>query len=342
MENCKLMTSLFYKDMFNREGRKMRAVFEREVSNGTETYRIWRSAGKPDLDYPRAENDKYILHVELNGYLVPLRLTDYTLIDICGFQAAAEKLYGGSANRGQHFDALRESGGDDAVLAAVAEERAEIVRIGGEPARQANYIQTMLAEHTQTYLKAKENGGTSFPDFIGALLADDLARCVELSAAYREKCRRERDARAARAAEEDRAYCEERNSVAEQTVSKAIQILLDGGELENETVRFYRSRYDSSAYSVVNHLMRLYHIDVPLRTQGWINERLSSATIKDGKCECLRFLRSKKGRCSQKFFACMNDLIRAVTAQTPEHRGDARLIMARDHASGNTTEWKKF
>lgn len=61
MENSKLMTPLFYGRMFNRNGRKMRAVFEKEISNGTQTYRLWRNAGKPDLEYPRAENDKYIL-----------------------------------------------------------------------------------------------------------------------------------------------------------------------------------------------------------------------------------------------------------------------------------------
>ena len=41
----------------------------------------------------------------------------------------------------------------------------------------------------------------------------------------------------------------------------------------------------------------------------WINEKLSSITIKDGRCEQLRYLRSKGGKCSQKFFDCVNELI---------------------------------
>ena len=69
METSKLMKLLFYGGNFNREGRRMRAVLEREISDGTQTYRLWRDAGKPDLDYPRAENDKYILYMEINGYL---------------------------------------------------------------------------------------------------------------------------------------------------------------------------------------------------------------------------------------------------------------------------------
>lgn len=65
MEHSKLMIPLFYGHSFNREGRKMRAVFEREISDGAQTYRLWRGTGTPDVDYPRAENDKYLLHVEI-------------------------------------------------------------------------------------------------------------------------------------------------------------------------------------------------------------------------------------------------------------------------------------
>jgi len=40
--------------------------------------------------------------------------------------------------------------------------------------------------------------------------------------------------------------------------------------------------------------------------------------FKDGKCENLQYFRSKGGRCSQKFFDCVNALIQAVTAQAAE------------------------
>lgn len=314
----KLMTPLFYDGSFNRAGRRMRAVFEREISNGTVTHRIWRGAGQPDISYPRAENDKYILCVELNGYLAPLGMTDFVLTDRCGFEPAAEKLYGGKENRGKWIDSLRESGGYDAVNAALADERREIELCGATPARQADYIQKVLDDHISVYLKAKENGGETFPDFFGAAALNDLGRCVELSAVYRAKRQAEDAARRARAEEEEKAFCEERNNEAEQAVSAAIQVIRDGGILKNDTVRFYQSRCNSSSCSIVNYLMRLYHVDVPLRTQGWINDKLCSATIKDGKCEHLQFFRSKNGRCSQKFFECMNDLIQAVTAQVSE------------------------
>ena len=296
----------------------MQAVLEKEISDGKKTYRLWRPAGKPDLDYPRAENDKYLLHVEINGYLAPLGMTDFNLTDICGFEPAAQKLYGGKEKRGAWIDALKEAGGNDAVGTAVAEERKEIERLGSEPARQTEYIQNLLNGYVSTYLKSKETSGQTFPDFTGALVLNELAKCVELSAVYREKRQAEEKARRARAEEEEKAYCEEQNKAANQMVSEAIQIIQNGGILKNETVKFYSSRYSFSSYSIVNHLMRLYQVDVPLRTQGWINDKLVNATIKDGKCEHLQYFRSKGGRCSQKFFDCMNALIQAVTAQASE------------------------
>ena len=318
MEHSKLMIPLFYDNNFNREGRRMRAILERSVSNGTQTYRLWRAAGKPDLEYPRAENDKYLLHVEVNGYLAPLRETDFSLFDLCGFEPAAQKLYGSRENREKWIDNLRESGGHSAVNAALAEERKEVERCGGDPARQAEYIQNDLNVHTKMYLEAKENGGQTFPDFIGALVLNELPRCVELSAVYKAKCLARQAVLEAKAEADKKAYCEAQNKAAEQMVSEAIQIIRGGGVLKNETIKFYRNRYDVSSYSIVNHLMRLYHVEVPLRTQGWINDKLVNATIKEGRCAHLQYLRAKGSRCSEKIWECMNALIRAVTAQTAE------------------------
>lgn len=318
METSKLMTPLFCSGSFNRGGRRMRAVFEREVSDGTTTYRLWRRAGKADLKYPRAENDRYILHVEVNGYLAPLGMTDFSLVDHCGFKTAVKKLYGGDEGRKQHFDCLRKSGGDEAVSAALDVERKEIELCGNAPACQVGYIQQFLDDHVRTYLEARETDGKTLPDFIGALVLNDLARCMELSTVYKALKQEEQLAHAAHAAEEVKAFCEARNSEAEQIVEEAVNVLRNGGILKNQSVTLYRSRYDYSAYSIFNYLMRLYHIDVPLRTQGWINEKLSSATIQGGKCVSVQYLRVKKGQASQKFFELANELIRAVTAQTPE------------------------
>ena len=61
-----------------------------------------------------------------------------------------------------------------------------------------------------------------------------------------------------------------------------------------------------------------YQVDVPLRTQGWINDKLISVTIENGKCEHLRYMRSKGAQCSQKIFDCMHELILKACSETEE------------------------
>ena len=314
MANANLMTPLFYQDNFNVAGKKIRAVFLREVTNGTDSYRLWRRDGKPDRQYPQGKGDDYILYVELHGYLATLRTTDYYLIDRCGYKAMVAALYGGEDKREQYFDGLRRSGGDEAVLEVLRQEEQKIQELGRDPACQADYIKAILDGHVSTYLESKESSGKTFPDYIGALVLDELPACRELSAIYKSKCREKEQERKAKADAEDRAYCQERNQRAEQQVQEAIRIIREGGVLQNDTVEFYRSRHDSSACSIFLYLMRQYQVDVPLRTQGWITSKLAAATIADGRCSHLQFWGRKSDRASQRFVVCMNELIRAIAA----------------------------
>lgn len=314
MPNAKLMTPLFYQDNFNADGKKMRALFLREVSNGTDTYRLWRRDGKPDREYPQGEGDAYILYVEQGSYLAPLRMTDYYMVNHCGYHAAVAALYGDEDKREQYFDSLRQSGGDQAVREALGREERMILEYGSDPAHQASYIKAILNGHVSTYLTSKENGGETFPDYIGALVLGELPACVKLSAAYKARSRIRAQEREAKADAEDRAYCAERNRQTEQQVQEALRVIREGGVLHNDTVEFYRSRYDSSASSIILYLMRRYQVDVPLRTQGWINERLANATITDGRCSRVQFRGNKRSKCSSRFFDCMNELIHAVAA----------------------------
>lgn len=314
MSNAKLMTPLFYQGNYNTGGKKMRALMIREVSNGTDTYRLWRRDGKPDRQYPQGKGDDHILYVELHGYLATLRTTDYYLIDRCGYKAMVAALYGGEDKREQYFDGLRRSGGDEAVLEVLRQEEQKIQELGRDPACQADYIKAILDGHVSTYLESKESSGKTFPDYIGALVLDELPACRELSAIYKSKCREKEQERKAKADAEDRAYCQERNQRAEQQVQEAIRIIREGGVLQNDTVEFYRDKYDSSACSIVLYLMRQYQVDVPLRTQGWITSKLAAATIADGRCSHLQFWGRKSDRASQRFVVCMNELIRAIAA----------------------------
>lgn len=291
MGTAKLMTPLFYDGNYNVEKKRMRAVLEREVSNGAVSYRLWRSDGKPDLEYPRAANDAYILHVEVNDHLVPLRMTDYALVNHCGLLPATVALYGSEEGRKEYFKHLRDSGaaGTGSFTEAMARETEKIIELGNDSARQANYIKSVLDQHVAVFLDAKESDGKSFSDFVGALILDEIPSCLALRTKYRAYKQEEALKRQAEQEEQDRAFCEERNRKAEQMIDLAIRTIRGGGTLKNEPISLYKSRYDSSTYSIVNHIMRRYQVDVPLRTQGWINDKLISVTIENGKCEHLRY-----------------------------------------------------
>lgn len=322
MDSCTLMKPLFYNGMFNRDGRRMRAVFDREVSNGEETFRLYRKDGKQDVEYPRTETDKYLLYVEQNGYLVSLQCTEYQMVSDCGFNAAMDKLYGGMAGRSKYFDGLRadnsENGGiygaaaNSAVDHAIAREDEMVERIGHEPARWADRIQKILDVHTDRYLKSKNANGQCFPDFRGACVMDELDECVRLSEIYKRTQEEKRAAMRAEQEAEERRMREETNQKAEQAVHQAIQIIKNGGKLSNDAVTFYKPNGDCVETSIVLMLMRRYGVNVPIRTQGWINEKLVSVTIVNERCDSLSYRRFKNAAVSQKFFDCMNDLVRRV------------------------------
>src|SRR5699024_761536 len=96
-----------------------------------------------------------------------LRTTDFYLIDRCGFPSAVTALYGDEDQRAQYFDGLRWSGGDEAVLEALKREEDKIQELGRDPAHQADYIKAILDKHVSTYRAARQNGGETFPDFVG-------------------------------------------------------------------------------------------------------------------------------------------------------------------------------
>lgn len=128
--------------------------------------------------------------------------------------------------------------------------------------------------------------------------------------------KRKAEARKQKQEAEDNAFVTTQNETAQKSVEEALEIIRKGGELKNDTVTFYTSRYSSKSTSLVNHLMTQYGVDVPLRTKGWINDRLKAAVIADGHCGTVRYMRAKGGQCSQKFFECMNALILAVNQAT--------------------------
>ena len=58
-------------------------------------------------------------------------------------------------------------------------------------------------------------------------------------------------------------------------VAKAEQSIVNKEKMQNKDITVYKSRYESNSLSLVLYLMKQYDINIPLKTQGWINNALA-------------------------------------------------------------------
>ena len=118
---------------------------------------------------------------------------------------------------------------------------------------------------------------------------------------------------------EEATYVKQKNDEAEAVVQVAIDTIRRGGEVGNDSVEIFKSRYDSTSYSLVNYLCRRYGISVPLRTQGWIAEKLAKFIVKDGKLGTCYYIPKKRNeKASAKYQIYLQQLIDAVLAEKSE------------------------
>lgn len=287
-----LKKPLFINGMYNREGKNCRADFVREVSNGAQSFRLWTTTKKKK--YPQNEHDEFWLYVEVNNYLVPLKLTEWNLVNHLGFYPACVELYGTREERARVW---QRSSGDEVNRLQELEEPA-ILRYGSDPARQADYIHKLLSDHVRYYIAARDNGGT-FADFIGAAVLGELENCAELSAKLRaemevkeEAARREQEAQEAREAAER-----------EELHNKALE------EVENV---FTRGGLIKDGALLVE-LADAHGVKIPLRTRGWILNSFAqcSITIIEGAPRySVHYYKRNSGTGSTKIY----DIIRQVRA----------------------------
>lgn len=291
-----LKKPLFINGMYNREGKNCRADFVREVSNGAESYKLWTCTDKNQ--YPANERDRYFLYVEINNYLVPLRMTDYKFTDVLGFFPACVELYGTREERARVW---QRSSGDEVNRLQELEEPV-ILRYGSDPARQADYIRDRLRVRVNNYIAARDNGGT-FADFVGAAALGELENCAELSAKLRaemevkeEAARREQEAQEAREAAER-----------EELHNKALE------EVENV---FTRGGLIKDGALLVE-LADAHGVKIPLRTRGWILNSFAQCSIAiiDGAPRySVRYYKRNSGTGSTKIYEIIEQIRAAIVA----------------------------
>ena len=152
-------------------------------------------------------------------------------------------------------------------------------------------------------------------EFVGQFKPELVPDMMKAREVYKEKMEQERAEERAQEEAEDAEFVRSENEKTDKMVAAAEEVLRKGGYLRNDTITVYRSRYDSSDYSIVNYLFRKYGVKCPIKTQGWVNSSLVRLTIDDGRCEHLNYRQqNKQSKCSQKIFECVNELIAAVNA----------------------------
>lgn len=154
-----------------------------------------------------------------------------------------------------------------------------------------------------------------YVEFVRQIKPDMVPAMMESRRLYAERIGRKAKEAKAKQEAEDAEYVRQKNEIADRIVNKAIEILRNGGILNNDDVVIYKSRYDSNTYSVVNYLCRKYGVKLPLRTAGWVNDCLANLQIENDKCENLQYYkRTKNTTASNAIYGYINQLIAAVKA----------------------------
>ena len=289
-----LKTPLFVNGMFNRSSKHCRADFLRTVSNGEQSFNLWTTDEK--RQYPQGEKDVYLLFVEVNDYLVPLRMTEHFLIDRLGYEPMVAELYGTAEKRAQIW---REAHDCSAMAAA---ENPVIERYGSDPARQAAAVQEFLSDEVRLYTDARDNGGR-YVSFIGAAVLGELDICVKLSA----KRRAEEEARI-KAARREREAEEEREKAAQEELQRKAR-----EEAENI---FKRGGLIDSGRILVE-LADAHGVKIPLRTRGWILDTFAQCriTVDGGEVKySVMYYKTKNGSGSTRIYSIIENLREAIIA----------------------------
>lgn len=125
---------------------------------------------------------------------------------------------------------------------------------------------------------------------------------------YNRKAQEEQERREKKE-QEDREYVEKQNTIAENLILKAEQAILNNETVKNIDITIYKSRYDSNTLSLILHMMKMNNIDVPLKTQGWINKALANIFYNDGEYSYQYYTSSKD---SKVFIKYLDQLIKII------------------------------
>ncbi len=303
-DHCILVAPLFVDGMYNRSRKRMRARFVKTVSCDGASYDLYISGSQnPDNAYPVSEDDKYYLYTWLNGWLIPLGMTQEYLRKHATMKAVVKQMYGDESKREEVFDSLRAdrpyAETEKLVTEQIKKEKELASELAKDGSLYAKYIKVRLDGRISNYI-AYKNGDGGYPDFIGAAVINDLDNCDRLAEQRRQEKKLEREAYIKQ--KEDR-ECQEAAAEAEQAekrISEVEAAIRKGGE-------------KVSGGELLCALADKYNVTIPLKTRGWILHYFVSYEFMDDSSISVRYIaRNKQSKGSTKIHEIIRNIRDAV------------------------------
>lgn len=200
------------------------------------------------------------------------------------------------------------------------EEAVDVIRKNGIETQEA------FIEFIKRKIEAQDYIQLAWIEYLKYIRPTLIDACWESRKAYAQKREQIRQERKAKREAEDKTFLAEKQAEAEKLIAAAYEVIRNGGTLENTDISFYESRYSCHTYKIVNYLFRQHGINCPIKTQGWINDKLIRVSITPEGAVNVQFWKSKNGKCSDKVFNCLFELVQIVRAENQEGAVDNDCI----------------
>lgn len=299
-DKCILVAPLFVDGMFNRGRKRMRAKFLRTVCDEEVSYDLYISGSKtPDNTYAASDDDRYYLYAWLNGWLVPLGMTERFLRKHATMQAVTAALYGDEQKREEFFDNLRNNNSwaeaEQLVSAQIKTEEAQAALLAEDGKLYAAYIKDRLDERICAYRDGR-------PDFIGAAVVNDLDNCIVLAEQRRIEDAQKRYQRQKQEEERERQDAEERAAKEAKRIVDAESAIRQGGE-------------KLMGCDLLCALADKYNVSIPIKTRGWILRYFVSYEAKPDSSVTVRYMaKNSHDKGSSKIYEIIDNIREAVIA----------------------------
>ncbi len=316
---------LYVDDKFNKEGKleAMRYMFT--ASNGKETYALYIvHRGTVEADISQSTDLKYNLYALVDGWAVPLGITEYILRKKAAQMATEIALYGGEEGQREFCCKIHREHSIAEAEKLMDEQRAKELETEGQFLYDnvciADYITSRLQWHIQDYLAYKDGAEHHSLNFVGAVFANDLDHCSHLYEEREKERERKREEQRRKYEEEERRKLEAALKKKAGKLNKAEKVLLDGGIISDG--------------SIICDLALRHDVKIPYLTSLWIANSFDNCEIREGTI-AVCFHRFGKTRADTKIYDVIREITEAIRKSKSKETATENKSQTSDEAEVN-------